>query len=332
MISQPEQEKRNMNQNQDAMHISLSLRLIILTALVSGLCLTLYQDAIANLFGAIIHREYSSHGVFVPILSAYLVWIKRSEIKDVPFHFSLIPGAVILTLAFTMLYIAKGTQEVALPALSFFVAVFGLLVCLLGVPLFQKILSPLLFLLTMIPLPHFAYIQIADYLRTASTATSTWLVLLTGIPIYREGFHIRLPDYDLFIGISCSGSRYLLSYFSFGLYYAMLFKNSLLARTTVVLASLPLAFLANVLRLFLLYLSTFLFGTFFLSSWPHILLGWLIFACGIILGVSLDKLIGKFNRSQSAQNSQENHLDKLPIASHFSGNSVCAQMGRWLIG
>jgi exosortase len=296
LLTQKMDEEHNLNQNQQTVHINPALRLIILTVLVLGLGFTLYQDTIVSLFESTVHREYSSHGLFVPLLSAHLLWLKRHEIRRVSFQFSFILGATILTVAFIMLHIVKDSQDVALPALSFVVAASGLTVGLFGLNLFRKLFSPLLFLLTMIPLPNGLYVEITDCIRAVSTDASTQIAALAGIPIYRQGFHIHLPDHNLFVGIECSGSRYLLSYFTFGLYYALLCKKTTLSRVLVLLASFPLALFANILRLSLIYLLVFRFGNLFLNSRPHLLLGWLVFACGLVFAIWLDQLIAGFKR------------------------------------
>ena len=44
-------------------------RLVILTVALLGLGLFLYQDTLRGLISNVLHREGSSHGVFVPFIS-----------------------------------------------------------------------------------------------------------------------------------------------------------------------------------------------------------------------------------------------------------------------
>ena len=51
---------------------------IILSALAGAV---FYHEAIAKIFTVVTHREGSSHGVFVPFLAIYFLWLKWDTIK-----------------------------------------------------------------------------------------------------------------------------------------------------------------------------------------------------------------------------------------------------------
>ena len=63
-------------------------------------------------------------------------------------------------------------------------------------------------------------------MRSINTSGSVALSRFFGAPIYREGYDIYMPGLHLVVDHGCSGIRYLLSYFTFSLVYAVLFKES----------------------------------------------------------------------------------------------------------
>ena len=56
-------------------------RIIIFFILTIIAGLIFYNQAIVRIFSVVTHREGSSHGVFVPFLAAYFLWLKWDTIK-----------------------------------------------------------------------------------------------------------------------------------------------------------------------------------------------------------------------------------------------------------
>ena len=266
-------------------------RLVILTVALLGLGLFLYQDTLRGLISNVLHREGSSHGVFVPFISGYFFWLKREKIRQVKIDFSLLSGAVTIVVALLILYFARSSTEISLPALSFILLTSGLVLALFGMQLFKEVAFPLLFLATMIPLPETIYYQIGEFMRRSVTTGSVWLTRILQLPIYREGYSIQLPSTKIFIAASCSGIRYLLSYFVFSLPYACLCKNSSRGRALVVLASFPIALVAGVLRLTSIYLAVYFIGPFMAEHRPHVVLSWFVFLAVLVVAIAADQYL-----------------------------------------
>ncbi len=64
--------------------------------------------------------------------------------------------------------------------------------------------------------------EATQYFRFHLDTSVIWCV-----PFIREGYNIHLPNVDLYVAKSCSGIRYLISYFVFGLAYAFIYKKSI---------------------------------------------------------------------------------------------------------
>jgi len=119
---------------------------------------------------------------------------------------------------------------------------------------------------------------------------------LVGFPIFREGFHVEIPNLSLFIAPSCSGIRYLIPYFVFGLAYAYACKKTLPGRALIVIATIPLAIMAGVARQTLIILSAHYIGPFMADHGPHVMISWTVFLSALVAAMWIDKRTGKGTR------------------------------------
>jgi exosortase len=284
--------------------VSWKVRLVALIVILVGLGFTIFPEILRDLLLSVLHREGSSHGLFVPFISGYFLWLKRDRIRGLEPAFAFAAGGVMALAGFLVLYISRGSAEVTFPALSFMLVAFGLLTALFGTQVFKEVSFPLLFLITMIPLPQPIYNHIAEWMREITTSGSVWITQLVQIPIFRDGLNIYFPNTSLFIAMGCSGIRYLLSYFVFSLAYAFLVKKDIKARVLVVTASFPIAIIAGVLRLSSIYLAVYFFGPF-MAGRPHILISWLVFGALLVVAIGVDQVLSGIRSRGSGASEQQ---------------------------
>jgi len=273
-----------INSTKIANQLCVRLSLLLLCILVAALLL--YQSALISLISAVIHRQGSSHGVFVPFLSAFFLWTKREAIREIEprYDYLGIPFVVIGAL-FPIFDI--GTYHVQI--LSFFALIAGLIIIHLGRKLFKEISFPLFFLIAMIPIPKGFYLQLTNLLRDITFGGSSWVISVFGIPFYKEGVLIHLPNAVLNISTGCTGIRYLVSYFVFGLAYAYLYRKSLQSRLFIVASTFPISVAASVCRLTAIFLLTYIFGPRMAEYWPHVFISWSVFFLVLILSIASDR-------------------------------------------
>ncbi len=275
-------------------------RLLVFLLILFGLGVTIYRPALLALFSAVIHRQGSSHGVFIPFLSGYLLWLKLDKIKKLPPQVNWPAGVTALLLGTILFFLSKNSEySLTFGILSFLCISGGLVLLLFGSAIFKETAFPLFLLATMIPLPPKIYASIADWMREVSTTGSVMVTQALGVPLYREEFNITLPERNLLVAKSCSGMRYLLSYFSFSLVYAALYKQSMVGRLVVVLGSFPLAILGGIMRLSAIFLATHYINPIMAEPRPHILLSWAVFAILLFGVIGIDQYLSKNSGSES---------------------------------
>jgi len=264
------------------------LFIFIISTILAGLFI--YPTAIIEVISAVLHREGSSHGVFVPFLSLYFLWLKRDDLKKIETQYNYL-GIILIVLGSIVPLFSIGNFQ--LKFLSFIIFTAGLIYVIFGKELFKNITFPLFFLITMIPIPENIYDSMANYTRHISFGGSLKIISLLGIPYFKDGWLIQLPNALLKVAISCSGIRYLISYFVFGLAYAWLYRETTGGRLLVVILTIPVSLFASICRLTAIFILTYNFGPRMAEHWPHIITSWIVFFVILITGIAADQYFQK---------------------------------------
>ena len=258
--------------------------LLLFWTLLAGLFL--YNTAVTTVIGAVLHRQGSSHGVFVPFLSGVFLWMNRNSIRKIEPRYDYL-GIPLLAIGGFFPLFNIGTYH--LQFLSFIIFVAGLIIIHLGRKYFKAISFPILFLITMIPIPKNIYITLANCIRNISFGGSSWVISLLGVPFMKEGLLIYLPNAVLKVNLGCSGIRYLISFFVFGIAYAYLYRKNTWSRLIIIASIFPISFIASILRLTSIFLLTYIFGPHMAEYWPHVLISWSVFFTVLIVSVASDR-------------------------------------------
>ena len=126
------------------------------SAVIAGLLLWLYYPTVSHLIRQWWTDPNFSHGFFVPLFSAFVIWQERSRL----IHLSLRPswwGMLLLGLGLSLLIVGQLGAELFLSRLSLLIVLAGLIVLFLGWGLLRALLFPWAFLLLMIPIPTIVF-------------------------------------------------------------------------------------------------------------------------------------------------------------------------------
>lgn len=188
-----------------------------------------------------------SHGFLVGPLALYFAWERRAKLRRAPIEPSWW-GAVPLGLGSLALMVGRLGVELMAMRTAFVLTLIGLVLLLLGWPIFRILRFPLLFLFLMVPLPQSLVNVIAFPLQLiAADLAVEWLHWLA-IPALREGNIIHLANTPLFVAEACSGLRSLMALGTLAVVFAYFFRKSTLERIIIVLSAIPIAILVNAFR------------------------------------------------------------------------------------
>lgn len=215
-------------------------------ALVLGF---VYLPLLRYTVGEWLKPDYS-HGFLVPPFAVYLAWTRRA----------FAPGwaartdarGLGLVAAAAVLFVVAGWSNLAkewVQGLSLVLALGGLAV-LFGGPAALRWLAPSLgFLLFMFPLPYAVEHALGWPLQKVAATGAEWVLQTAGYPTYREGVVLYVQDQALGVEKACNGLSMLLTFLALSAGMALVVRRPLLDRGLILAAAVPIAVLANVLRI-----------------------------------------------------------------------------------
>jgi exosortase len=268
-------------------------------ALLVVLIAWLYTSILYHLVGQWWQDPNFSHGFFVPLFSAFVLWQDRSRLARLPMTPSSW-GLLIVIGALFVLVLGVMGAELFLSRVSLLLLLAGLVIYFLGWNYFRAVLFPWLFLILMIPVPAIIFNQITFPLQLLASKIAAGLLPLLGVPVLREGNVINLPAMVLEVAEACSGIRSLLSLATLAIIYGYLMEPRTSLRVGLALASLPIAVAANSLRIVGTGLLVQYWDPEKAEGFFHVFSGWLIFVISLLMLFLFHRLMRLFWREGQA--------------------------------
>jgi exosortase len=158
-------------------------------------------------------------------------------------------GAALLTTALAARVAAGRYYLVPLDGWTLPLTVAGAVWLLFGRAVFWWSLPSIVFLWFMVPIPYSAERWLSVPLQSVATTLSTATLILLGQPAIAEGNVVLLGDHTLFVGEACSGMRIFVGIFALAFAFVLFSRWSWWQKGLVLLAALPVAIIANVIRI-----------------------------------------------------------------------------------
>lgn len=195
--------------------------------------------------------SYFSHGYLIPLISAYLIYLKKDELKPIPFSSSCIGlGIILIALAIHILGVAGDINS--LSGFSMVMYIGGCSLYFLGSDFTKRIMFPILFLLFMCPIPDAMINVIALPSKSMATTLALKFIDLLGIPYIREGFRIHLPASTFIVGTPCNGMRSLIAFLALGVVSLAFIRTSFLKKVVFLALIPPISIFLNATRIAIL--------------------------------------------------------------------------------
>ena len=255
------------------------LSLAFSAALVIALLGYLYADSLVFLFHQWGNENYS-HGLFVPLISLFLIWQARHRIAQAGARNSWW-GLAVISGGLVLYGIGELATLYVLQHVSLWLVIVGLVIALIGIRGARAIAFPLSYLLTSIPLPVFLYASLSSQLQLWSSALGVGFLQLVGVTAFRDGNVIDLGPVQLQVVEACSGIRYLLPLASLALLCAYLFKDRMWKRVVLVLSSIPISIVVNGFRIGMIGVLVEWYGQGAAEGFSHLFEGWLLFMASL---------------------------------------------------
>ena len=231
---------------------------------VFAIILTLaFAKPLLDLFRLSLHDSFFSHLPLIPVITGYLLWIRRHNLKGF-LGGARWPGLVLALAAIGVLTWAfvgpsAGSPMAAPDRLAAFIFAFCLLLwsggfLTLGGTFMRAVVFPALFLVFMVPLPPAWVSALESFLQHASAEAAYAMLQMTGMAMVRDGTVFQMPGLTIEVAPECSGIRSSLVLFLTALLAGHLFLRTPWKSALLALLVIPLGILRNGFRILVISL------------------------------------------------------------------------------
>jgi len=249
-----------------------------------------YWNVIVELVRAWSTDDNYSHGFFIVPLALYFAWERRKALAAAPFRASWF-GVVIVAGSLGLLVAGLLGVELFLTRVSIIGTLTGAILFLFGWQVLRLVAFPLAFLLLMVPLPAIIFNKIAFPLQLLASNVGEYTISSMDIPILREGNVLILANATLEVAEACSGIRSLVSLFTLGLVFGYFVDHRLWVRAVIALSAIPVAIVANGLRVASAGVAAHNYGTAGVEGVFHEFSGWAVFILAFLMMLALQRLL-----------------------------------------
>jgi len=219
---------------------------LALIAILSGS----YFSQILALIGTWWREPDYGHGFFVPMFSIALLIYRREMIQPAPKRGSWWGLGVLLIWA-VMRWASIYLNYPAIDRLSLVVCATGFTMLLGGWQALHWAWQSIVFLFFMLPLPAFCDEMLSQPLRSVATQISVFVIQIFVPATASSGsnvIHLENLATPIEVADACSGLRMLMLFFAISVGAAMLLRRELWEKAFIVVSAVPIAIIANVIR------------------------------------------------------------------------------------
>jgi len=241
---------------------------VLFTALTLLVC---YGSVIHGMIQQWTEDEDMAHGFAVPVVIGWIIWSERGRWQSLEAR----PnwwGCAVLALAAGLDFAGALGAGLFARALAFLLSIAGAMLCLGGMAWLRVFAFPFVLALFMLPKLAIAYNQITLPLQLLATRLAAWILTIAGFTVGRQGNILSVAGHSIAVVEACDGIRYLIPLGFTALVLAYLTSATIWMRVVLFIAAVPLAIIANGLRVAAIAPVPAL-----LTEPLHALTGWVLF-------------------------------------------------------
>lgn len=240
--------------------------------------------------------EDYTHAFFTVPIILYMGWIKReSFIAGVGWGKS---GLAVLLASAVFYILSLQLQIPTFIALAMFLTVCGIILYLSGPRVILEMTIPLLLLLLLIPIPEQLLSMVTASLQLRVSEASELILRFSGVPLFREGNVLNIPDKTFQVVEACSGIRSLISLVTLSLILGYFSLKTVWSNALLVVCSLPVAILVNILRVVALVVAYHFFQIDLSLGTAHTVLGLALFGIALVVLFTLQRMLEQWETAK----------------------------------
>lgn len=243
----------------------------------------------ADILRVALRDAEQSHILMVPIIAAWLLYLRRGRLRTIRYRPSL-SGVAILVAAWILVWLGHDRDIIVLQHVGALLLLLGSLVAMTGPVILRQFRCVLFVFLFLVPVPGIIRQSLAIPLQELAATITHSTLGFVGIEVVRTGSSLFVNGSQVAVGEACNGMRMVFAFTL--LVYAFVFSVPLRPSTRNVLLVLSpaIALLCNVLRLVPTAL-VYGYGSAGRAEQFHDLAGWIMLPVAMIIMVTLLRLM-----------------------------------------
>ena len=267
--------------------------------------------------------ENYSHGLLIPFVIGYILWIERERLARVRMRPSVLLGGAGVLCALLALWAGTAGAELFVQRTSLILLLASVAVYFWGFRMLRAVAVPLFLLALAIPIPAIVFNKVAFPLQLFASRCAVWAMRQFDIPVLRDGNIIELMPLNsvttkkLEVVEACSGIRSLMTLVTLAVVFAYFThpdnddsadadggrrsrRYGYLRATLIVLAAVPIAIITNAGRVSGTGVLSHYYGTEVADGFFHSFSGWVVYIVAFLLLFGFGWLIDRFNPTRRA--------------------------------
>ena len=254
----------------------------ILAILMAASLLWAYWPTLLEMEQRWSHDPRYSHGYLVPPFALYLLWSRRERRRSDRARFRWV-GVLLIAAGAALRLIGDYGYFAWLDAASLLTSLTGVCWLLGGRDAVRWAWPSIAFLIFMVPLPYRAEVALSHPLQRVATEISTYALQVFGLPAFSSGNTIMINDFTLGIVDACNGLGTAYMFLACAVAAAFMVPRPALDRIVLISSAIPIAIIANVMRIVATGLLHELMGSRVSGAVYHDLAGWLMMMVTLLI-------------------------------------------------
>jgi exosortase len=240
--------------------------------------------------------EQGAHGPIVLATGIWLVLQLRREFMPL-----IKPGNLLLAMALLIpilifYVVARITTTLEVEGIALYFALVVVFYAYCGTHVMRMLWFPTLYFV-LFPPPDSLVATLTQPLKLNISRAAVALLDACGMTIARKGVIIQVDQYDILVAAACAGLNSIISLSAIGLFYIYVRHNANWRYSLLLMiAILPVAVLANFVRVVLLILITDFLGDAWAQGFLHGFAGMVMFAVALLGIFGIDRLAEPLRR------------------------------------
>ncbi|BBO81317.1 exosortase A [Desulfosarcina ovata subsp. sediminis] len=268
-------------------------RTMILTFAATLLFIVAFFPVFKTLFNQWSNSDDYAHAFLTVPIIAYMVWQKRSSLKEKSTAGA--TSGIVLALISAVIYLlALHARIVFLASIGMVATLLGVVAYIQGFPAVKLLSIPFILLLLLIPIPGSIYSATTLPLQLKVSQASEVVVRLFDVPIFREGNVLTIPEKTFQIVQACSGMRSMITLLTLSLIIGYFTLVGTWSKLVLVFTSIPVAMFVNVIRVVVLILAFHYYRVDLSVGASHTIMGLGIFIVALVVLFSIQRIIERW--------------------------------------